>query len=172
MTSTRKATLFVGAIGILGAWMCAVFAPLTQELLPHAIFLAVLLLNTFFSIRFFANIQPNDRAQMLMDIALAIIYILLALTLGHPISFALSALALFILSPAKYALMLEVIPHTKLLKKKILINLLGAGACTLLLTSAFFEYPLFGAWAFATAFALANVYLLYVNPMYRLPDTK
>lgn len=168
MSPSAKACFGTGVFSLIGLWALMYRAPQTPELLPHVIFYVVLLINTFFSLRFFAPIQPVNTSQTIIDAACVGAYIAMALSIGFPVAFALSALALFIASPAKYALMLALLPHTAMLRRKILINLLGATASAVLLGITLLGYPLQGAWAFTIAFALANLYLLLINPMYRL----
>ena len=172
MSGVAKAIAFVILVGVIAIWSLVFYAQKSPEILPHALFLAVLLINTFVSIRFFANIQPQNMGQVFIDALLAVIYIGLALVLGQPFLFAFVALLLFIFSPIKYALMLDTIPHTLLIKKKLLVNLCGTGACALLLAVTFLGYSIFAAWAFAISFTFANMYLLIINPMYRLSESK
>jgi|SRR3989338_7544545 len=168
MIPTIKTSFFCGIFALLGVWTVFFRAPLTPELLPHVLFYTVLVINTFFSVQFYAAIQPKNVSQTLIDITLAVCYIALALSLGQPLPFALWALALFVAAPPKYALMLGLIPHTALLWRKIRIDLTGTAACAGLLAATLLGYPLLGAWVFAILFALANVYLLAIKPMYRL----
>lgn len=167
MNSTIKAFVATALFSALGCWM-GLDAPRTPELAPELLFYIVLVINTFFSIRFYAAMQPGTISQTLIDAALGLCYVALAVSFGHPLLFAFSALCLFIAAPPKYALMLGRVPHAALLRRKILIDTSGTVACAALLGSTLFGHSLFGMWAFAIVFALANVYLLLIKPMYRL----
>lgn len=140
----------------------------TPERMPHAIFFATLVVNTFFSVRFYADIQPNILSQAIVDVLLASIYVVLGISIGSSSAFALAALGLFALAPIKYVLMLSHIPHRNLLRKKIRIDVIGLLACTSLLLVTIGGYGLVGAWVFAIGFMCANIYLLLIRPMYSL----
>lgn len=168
MISTIKAAFFCMLFSLFGVWTVLFRSPHTPELIPHVLFYTVLVVNTFFSVQLYAAIQPKNISQTLIDITLAVCYIGLSLSLGDPVVFALWALALFIAAPLKYVLMLGLIPHDALLQRKIRIDLTGTAACALLLAGTLLGYSLTAAWTFAIAFALANVYLLLIKPMYRL----
>ena len=168
MDSTLKAFSVVALFALIALGAIFFRAPLDSFLVPHTIFYTVLLVNTFYSIRFWAAIQPQDSSQMLIDGILAVTYIALALSIGRPISFAIAALALFIAAPIKYMLMLGKIPRAALLGKKIAIDGAGTAICTLVLVLTLSGYGLVSAWIFAISFTLVNIYLLRINPMYRL----
>ncbi|MDZ4227337.1 MAG: hypothetical protein U1D26_02550 [Patescibacteria group bacterium] len=160
-----SATGVFAIAGILGF----LYAPSTHFVWPDALFYAIILINTFFSIRFFTRITPPSRAQNLIDAALVVSYLALAFSLGHEWAFIFFALVVFIMAPIKYVLMLGVVPMESLLKKKLLIDLAGTVMCAAALIGAvLLDYPLTSAWAMAIIFTLANIYLLAIRPMYRL----
>ncbi len=165
---TVKAWAATAVFSLVGLWTLVYRAPQAPELLPQTIFYAVLVLNTFFSIRFYSALQPKNTSQLFIDAVLVVLYATLALSLGRPVAFAYAALWLFLMAPQKYALMLELIPHTTLLRNKILIDLSGTVLCAAILGATIAGYSLAGAWALAALFALANVYFLLIRPMYRL----
>ncbi len=167
-TPRTRAWLATIVFAIAGACGGLFLAPGSPELVPHALFFCILLVNTFFSIRFYAEIQPRVFSQSLVDTVLAITYVGLGLSIGHPVAFAVAALALFVAAPPKYALMIAHIPHTALLKRKVLIDLVGTVSSAALLIGTLVGYSLIAAWLFAVGFALANVYLLCIQPMYKL----
>lgn len=158
------ATGVFAIVGIVGAYL----APSVGVALPHLLFYTVLTYNTFFSVRLFVRIEPHTFEQMLIDAALTIAYILLGLSIGHAWSFAFCALGIFGIAPLKYTRMLDVVPHTRFLRKKITIDLLGTLLCITIIGLTIAGYPLLAAWMLAGIFALANVYFLGINPMYRL----
>jgi hypothetical protein len=142
-----------------------------MRILPLLIFYIVLTINSFFSIRLFSAITPpEDEAQHAVDFLLACTYLFLAYSIDTPPVFFLTTLFLFILAPFKYALLLHIIPHPKLLKKKIMIDLWGTLLAGAAVVGYIAGYSYESAWALAAIFALANAYFLIVDPMYRIID--
>lgn len=137
-------------------------------LAAHIVFIAVLLINTLFSVRFWRPLQPKEFSQLFIDAALLMLYAVLAFCAGQGVDFSFFATLLFIVATAKYALMLEKTPHSRTIKRKILIDLAGALLCAAALLGTLMGYAEFSATALAAVFASANVYLLWHRPMYRL----
>ena len=162
---TWTATIAFSLAGLISVLFYASVSPV---LLPHVIFYAVLVVNTFFSVRFFSHIAPENKSQFAIDTVLVILYLALASSMGYPFTFAFFALCLFIAASSKYPLLLLVISQTNVLKRKILIDLMGTAACAAVLGATVAGYPLEAAWAAAIGFTLGNVYFLLINPMYRL----
>ena len=163
-----RAWMAVSFFALVGLFSWLYIAPDSRFLLPDTIFFIVLVTNTFFSVRFFARIQPSGYVQLAIDGLLIVSYIALALSMGRPLAFVFAGLCLFILATAKYALMVGYIPHEHVLHRKILIDLAGVAMCVAVLGGVLADWPLTSAWALAILFALANVYLLLIRPMYRL----
>jgi hypothetical protein len=134
--------------------------------LPNALFYAVLVANTFFSVRFFAALPPADRDERLIDGLLVVAYCGLAAAIGAPAVFALVSTAVFALAIAKYALLFGVVPRADILRGKIAIDAMGLALCAATTVAAALGPPLWAAWVQAAVFAAANVYLLLVRPMY------
>jgi len=161
---------WIASIGFaLAGIISFIIVPSSRILWPETIFYTVLVINTFFSVRLFARVAPENWQQMFVDAALALSYLALAFSLGTEWAFPFFALCIFVAAPIKYALMLGAVPHSDLLRKKLLIDLSGTTLCILaLLAAVFFDYPVAAAWTLAIIFSLANIYLLLVKPMYRL----
>ncbi len=168
MNSTAKSWLATSAFALAGIVAALFYSIVSPFLLPHFIIYMVLVVNTFFSIRFWGALQPNDVRQLLVDAVLVLAYLTLAFSIGEPLHFALAALFLFVAASLKYILMRGRIPHESLVERKIFLDALGAVACATLLGGTLTIYALEAAWLFAIGFALANVYLLFIRPMYRL----
>lgn len=152
-----------GLAGIAGF----LFAPATHFVWPDLLFYIVIVINTFYSVRLFARVAPQSRWQTRVDAVLACAYLALAFSLGHEWAFIFFALVIFIAAPLKYTLMIGHVPHSHLLRKKLVIDLLGTALCAAALVGAIFlNYPLTSAWALAILFTLANIYLLAIKPMY------
>jgi hypothetical protein len=160
------ATLAFAIAGLLGF----VFAPQPWELrAPNTVFYAVLVLNTFYSIRFFDALPPQNRDERVIDAVLAVLYLALAAAIGWPVAFAVVATLLFAAATAKYVLLLPVMDRHDILTRKILIDGLGLLMCLAALAGTLLADPLWSAWGAAIVFALANVYLLRIRPMYADP---
>ncbi len=164
-TKAAVATLVFSLVGVVSFFAYAV---LSSYLLPHMIFYTVLVINTFFSIRFFSRIAPENTSQVVIDVILIVLYCALALSMGRPMEFAFLALCLFIAASIKYPLLLRVILQTQVLKKKTLIDLIGTMTCAGVLGATILGYAFEAAWVAALGFTLANIYLLFIRPMYRL----
>jgi hypothetical protein len=134
--------------------------------IAHAAFLAVLVLNTIFSIRFFGPMIRRDRWQWLLDGGLLAIYAALALSIGQGVVFPLAASALFVVAALKYVAAWDSIP-THVLRRKVTIDLCGAVLCVAVLAASIVGYSYAAAVALAAIFALANVVVLWLRPMYR-----
>jgi hypothetical protein len=162
MTRETVATVVFTLAGIAGLW----FSDATLARLPNALFYAVLVLNTYFSVRFFTRLPPVDRDERLIDAILVAAYVVLAFSIGSPVRFAAVSMALFAAATAKYALLRGTLERTDILDRKITIDLLGLALCAATLLGAILGFPLASAWLQAGVFAAANVYLLAVRPMY------
>lgn len=165
---TTKALVATGVFSLAGVISLFMYAPTPSYLLPHLIFYGVLVINTFFSIRFFSRIAPENTSQIAIDTILVSLYLALAFSMGRPTQFAFFALCLFIAASTKYPLLLLVISQTNVLKRKILIDLMGTATCAAVLGATVIGYSFEAAWAAAVAFTFANVYFLLIRPMYRL----
>lgn len=157
-------------IGILAIalWTLLFRAPLSSVLFPETIFLAVLVLNTFYSVRLYAAIQPDDIAQAIVDVVLVVVYIWLTLSLGTHVEYFLVATLLFVAATPKYMLMRGKIPYDALLRRKVKIDTTGIVMCALCLAIAYSGHSFLAAWIHAGTFTIANIYLLWIRPMYVL----
>jgi hypothetical protein len=160
------ATALFALAGIAGFFFAP--APWTAKA-PNAVFYAVLVLNTFFSVRFFDALPPHPRDERAIDGLLAILYLALAAAIGTPLVFALISTLLFAAAVAKYVLLMPIMTRQDILRRKIRIDALGLVLCAATLAGTLVSDPLWSAWAAAALFALANVYLLAISPMYADP---
>ena len=166
MSEKLKTYIFTIAFSIIGGTM--IWKNNNYETLPLTLFYIILLINTFFSIEFFARITPKRRSdQYIIDFLMGIIYLILILNLGNEGMYLLLATILFIVATLKYALLLEVVA-LKTLKKKIIIDLLGGIACALALAGFLLGYGEVTNWLWVLVFLFANIYLLAIKPMYKL----
>jgi hypothetical protein len=170
MTPRTKAlggTAIIGIAGIIGGYLAVNSAQgVNAQLL---IFYIVLAINTYFSIELFASIvSPRSRIQQFMDAVLLLLIVGLAFTLQNPIIFIFIDLLMFIVATIKYTLILGEVDHPKLLKRKIIIDLLGALLAGAVLIGILYGYQAYSIWILTSVFLCANIILLFVWPMYRL----
>jgi hypothetical protein len=100
---------------------------------------------------------------------LTLLYLALAAVIGWLLPFAVVATLLFAAATLKYVLLLPVIDRHDILSRKIAIDGLGLAMCVAMLIGTLFVDALWSAWIAAVAFAIANVYLLTIKPMYADP---
>ena len=82
---TLKALLVTILFAAVACWTLMYRAPSSPVLAPQIIFYAILVLNTFLSVRFYSKIQPNNTSQALIDFLLVVTYIALSLSFGRPV---------------------------------------------------------------------------------------
>ena len=157
------ATALFAAAGIVGV---ALSRGELSAVLANGLFYAGLIVNTYFSIRFFGSQQPQDRDERLIDGALVVAYVALALSIGWVIVFTFVSVILFAGAVAKYILLLPVLERRDLVWRKIAIDGLGLAFVIACFIGAWAGYPLASVWAQAVIFNVANAYLLLVRPMY------
>lgn len=98
------------------------------------VFHAILLLNTYFSIRCFSSIpESSSRPQTMVNTMLVLLYLLLAAELGSALRYMIVLIAMFVVASVKYAMLLSAKNYSQLLKRKIRLDLLCASACVLTL---------------------------------------
>ncbi|MBI2612939.1 hypothetical protein HYW59_03985 [Candidatus Kaiserbacteria bacterium] len=136
--------------------------------IPLAVFYALLILNTFFSVRFFSSLLPADLLQKVIDTVLLAFYLLLAFSMNDEVRFFLIALGLFLVASVKYVFLLKHTSYEKILRRKIRVNLVGAAACGAAWGGVVLGYPLESVWMAVVAFAIANIHLLLIRPIYVL----
>ena len=67
VSRARSATVLFSVVGV---WSVLFHSVPWEYVYPHALFYAVLTINTFFSIRFYSAFTPASRFQTLIDLAL------------------------------------------------------------------------------------------------------
>jgi hypothetical protein len=163
-TTRAFAATAIFLIAGLGAWFFLV--PDWRSAWPRAFLYVVLLVNTYFSVRFFSRLLPRTVSQAVVDGVLVVLYLALALSIGHAAAFMFLALCIFVAANAKYALLLTVISDKGTVKRKILIDTLGAALFAAGLAGTLVGYEAESGTAVVIIFAAANVYLLVLHPMY------
>ncbi len=142
--------------------------------LPLIIFYLTLLINTFFSVKFFAGIVKRfDIMNIFIDISLVFIYGLLALALKDQKMFLALACLMFAVATLKYVSMLvqkRYAIYSKTLRRKIILDITGFFYSVLF----YFLIPYLSlataVWIWTIGFVIANVYLLKIKPFYAFTD--
>ena len=165
---TIKAIAACAAFTIAGV-IGFVFFSHTNETFLLVGYYAVIVLNTFFSIRAFAPITPKNVSQALFDAVLVLIYIALALSFRSIIQFSVVSWGLFVFANFKYMHLEALVPQQKeFLQHKMRINWLGAFLSAIAFALALLGFPLLAAWSLFVIFAIAQFYLLIIDPMYQM----
>lgn len=137
---------------------------------PLVLFYAVLVADTYFSVRVFSNITPEGNSeQRTIDFIIVLTYLSLATQFEHPLGFALIATLLFLECIIKYKILANIAPkHRAFLRRKIILDWLGALFCTIAVLGIAMNYSHITTVLFAFINAVANVYLLAIKPFYVL----
>jgi hypothetical protein len=132
------------------------------------IFYILLLINSYVSIVFFAQIIPNIWQQKFLNVTLLVFYLILAYYLNQPIYFMLVLALFFALATLKYVQVLRIVKHeNRLLKRKITADILGVILSIVVLGGIILGYENKSLWAIVIIFALANIWTLFISPLYR-----
>ncbi len=170
MTYSKRRATFVTVVAVIGGiigWALTVDDWLVS--LPFGIFYTLLVVNTYPSVRLFSSLVPmEDGRHALTDVMLALLYTFLVGSFDDPQRFVLCALVMFLVASGKYSLMVGEIPHPRLLERKIRVDLLGALLCACALALMNAGWVLTAAWSLVIIFALGNIYVLALKPLYRL----
>ncbi len=129
----------------------------------------LLLLNTYFSVRIFDTITPkNNWGQNFWDILLLSCLIYLPLAFNSSLIFIFVNTLLFVIATLKYIFLIPLVGFSKLFFKKIRIDTLGTLLCMACMAGVIFgfDYLSFNLWAIT--FFLANIYVLWYKPLYKL----
>ena len=156
------------------AFVAVLVAPLVitdwREAAPLLLFHAVLLLNTYFSIRCFSRIiPPSNRVQRQIDIGLFFLYLALPFSFGNPRLFVSLNLTLFIIATLKYVHLGQILGPSKLVRRKIRVDAFGILFCLAALFGVIAGHAFFATVLFASIFLAANVYFIFINPLYKNP---
>lgn len=161
------------AFTVLGFSLLAIFAAFYvsnwHDSWPLVLFYALLLLNTYFSVRTFASITPEENLlQHSIDMALGACLLVLIFQFNAPLNFVLWMMLLFILAALKYILLTPITGHSRLLYMKIRIDSFGVLLCFLALWGILLGYIYISTVLWVLVFFLANLYVLWLRPHYGL----
>jgi hypothetical protein len=170
LTPTKKTAVIITIFSIVALVSFFTHLSFLSVSLPLFIFYVLFLVNSFYSIRlFFGLIPPKIFHQGFIDGVLAIVYLILATNFHHPQVFAFFLAFFFIFGTAKYIFLLPIVKdHPRLLKRKMTANilgvLLGLGSLGMMLIGR----EMLGVWSIAIFFGIANIYMFFISPLYRL----
>jgi hypothetical protein len=164
----RIVTGFFVIFFFAGLWMTHTSSQFSVQ---AAIFHAILLLNTYFSIKCFGRLTPLRASwQGTVDMILVLIYAILPFCFGFASLYILLLILLFSVAAMKYALLIGFISDTVLLRRKIIIDVSGVlWNFSVFLIGSLGLLPIdFLLWMWVGVFAVMNIYLLKIKPMYCL----
>jgi hypothetical protein len=160
------------SIAATGAFMAAGLASWLllvrdwRSAIIQSIFYIILIVNTYFSIRCFSRIAPRTLGQLCVDSILAALYLMLAACICDGAAFMFIASCIFAVAVLKYEFMLKALSNSETVKRKILVDALGAVLCVTGWGAIQLGYGQSASAAVTFVFAVANLYLLILRPMY------
>ena len=128
----------------------------------------LLVIHTFFSVRFFSALFKLDATQQVIDAILVALYLFLAFSMRDAVIFFLIGFGLFSIATLKYVLLLPHGLHRDALWRKIWIDLAGAAAWGAGAGGVWLGYGEESTFVLVVSFGIANIYLLIMRPVYRL----
>lgn len=136
---------------------------------PLVLFYALLIFNTYFSVKTFASITPHENLlQHAIDMLLGLCLFVIPFQFNSPLHFALWMTLLFIVAALKYILLIPIAGYSRLLYIKIRIDSLGVLMCFLGLWGILSGYAYISTVIWVAIFFLANLYVLWLKPHYGL----
>ncbi|MFA6459416.1 MAG: hypothetical protein WCV79_03420 [Candidatus Paceibacterota bacterium] len=138
------------------------------DALPFILFYVMLLLHTYYSIRNFSEIPYEDVKTLFVDGVLVCFYVIMVLCMGDPVFFCILLSTFFVLAALKYVILLGHTEYVSSLKRKIIIDAMGAilGLVTLFVMYA--GYVTVGWWFLVSVYLIATVYCFLISPLYTL----
>jgi hypothetical protein len=167
------AVAFVTASASIAAYTALQSVLSLSVILPLVLLYAGIELNTYPSICCFQTLAPSRNVvQYALDAILVVLYLLMAWNIGVTIVFTFLCGCMFVVAALKYAHMLGAVEYDKLLRDKIIVDLLGA-FCAFLVLPLILVFPNPAIlWAWAGAFWLAQYWIFVVRKLYRLPPVR
>lgn len=174
LSPTTKATVAVTIFSVASLIGLFLHIDSIKILLPSFIFYVLFLINSFYSIRLFFGIIPTNLvSQKIVDFILFIIYLILAFTIYSGFLFSLFLTIFFIFGTLKYVLLKKcLVGNSRLLFRKILANSLAALLGFLIMIGVLMGFEIVSAWSLVVIFSIANIYIFFINPLYRLDSSQ
>ncbi len=165
--TARRAGVIVGALSVLWLGRIMLGDPISISVL---VFMFLLLLNTFFSIKCFSIVHPAITIQQkIIDVMLMILYGGLILVESNTLLFLFTVVLLFIVATMKYALGMSTSTYRPLLERKIIINLLGSVAVVITILASMRVGADVSMNAWTIVYTIVNIDLLWYRPLYQIP---
>ena len=140
---------------------------------PLVVFYFLLVLNTYFSIRYFSIIiSPVIPSQIAVDTVLTVFTLLLLTALKDPLSFNVILTALFATAVLKYVIAIPVTEYPVLLHRKIRVDALGVLASSLATFGVASGHATTTVLVWAAIFAGANIHVILLRPLYPAPTIR
>ncbi len=166
--TTISAAVVVGVLAVVALLYVPTYLNDWSAAEPLVIFFSVMLINTFFSIRYFHHFEPaRSTSQWSINIILFIHYLVLEIYFDRPLWFLVILTSLFAVATWKYILLRRAIGSDAIIARKIRVDGLTTIVAALAVGAAATGAAYFAAWALAIGNIIANIVLLWIHPLYR-----
>lgn len=152
-------------LALIASWILTKPVPLIA--IPLSIFYALLVFNTYFSVKFFARIIRPSFPQSIMDCLLIILYLLMAWNIGNSLLFGITLTVFFTLATLKYVQLMGILGKARLLRRKIAADCMGIFLGPALVLGIIYGHEIASLWILVIIFGLANIWTLRISPLYR-----
>ena len=165
-----RAIAAAAGFSLIGFFALLIYGVNAPEVLPDVLFYAILVIHTYFSVRFFSTVIPQNLWQIVTDLALVVVYCALALSFGNGFRFISVALCLFAVAIFKYVPSLSQ-PHLNaLMSRKIKYLLGGVSLAIYSLIIAFVANDVVATWFFVVIYTYFTYIILLIERMYGTGD--
>jgi hypothetical protein len=135
--------------------------------LPEALLYGLLMVQTWLSLRlFFGLINPKDKRQQAVNVLFVPAYACLAWSIWNPFWFYFVWTVYFYLTVLKYVLLVGRFDYKRLLRRKLIADVLGLGMGPLMLVLFLFLSVDAWHWLGVVLFGGACVYYIHFRPLY------
>ncbi len=136
-------------------------------MLPTLIVYAMILLNTYPSVALFSSVTPpRDAADHVLEAAIVLLYLGMALSVGEPLLFAACFTVMFAFATLKYTALLRYGRQRVLLHRKIKVDALGVCTGCLTCLGMLMWNVDASLWLMAGVFTLAQIDIFFSHPLY------
>lgn len=168
LTPGKKAWTACSLFAAMLAFGALAMKPSWPGVLPILIFYVLLIINTYFSVKLFAEVIPDLPSQRAIDAILVVFYGVMAFSIGNAALFGFFLAVFFTIATMKYVLVLGIVSQPRLLKRKITADCLGILLGLAVVGGIMAGHETFSVWGLAIIFSVANVCMFFVWPLYRL----
>ncbi len=137
---------------------------------PLVVFFCILTINTFFSIRYFHPFEPaRSRSQWLINSILIFLYLLLETSFNDPLRYTIILTILFAIATVKYLALRKTLGTDTTIERKIRVDSYATLVGVVAVIGMFIGVQWVISWTLAIGNIVANIYLLWANPLYIRP---